>query len=83
VEGVDHYLARGVKYFVIRPEVFGGSRKAGSVGGTFLDSLRADPRISLAARFEGVDHARVSPIIEVYMVKDDGNAVPLPSGTVR
>jgi hypothetical protein len=66
VRTLDEYAAMGVEYFVIRPDVFLASRKAGVVGPGFLKELQTDSRVSLIQRFEGVDDARLSPTVEVY-----------------
>jgi len=66
VGSLDDYVARDVEYFVVRPKVFIGSRKAGTVGAAFLERLRSDPRVSLVKRFDGVGDARLSPTVEIY-----------------
>jgi hypothetical protein len=63
---LEHYLGRGVEYFVVRPETFLGSRKADSASATFMRNLRTNADVRLIARFEAADTLRQGPPIEIY-----------------
>jgi len=71
IEPLDDYIARGIKYFVVRPEYFVGGRKVKGDGARMLSSLRADPRARLLIRFDSESGARPGPIIEIYEVQPD------------
>jgi hypothetical protein len=66
VRPLEHYLGRGVEYFVVRPETFLGSRKADSASATFMRNLRTNADVRLIARFEAADTLRQGPPIEIY-----------------
>lgn len=66
---LGEYLSKGVQYFVVRPESFEGSRKADGGSARLLATLRSDPRIELAKRFDPADGARPGPEIEVYRMR--------------
>jgi hypothetical protein len=71
VRSLDEYLGRGVEYFVVRPDTFLGSRKAGSGSAELLESLRTDARIKRVARFDAGDSLRQGPPIEIYRKEAD------------
>lgn len=62
----DDLTARGVEYFVVRPDYFIGTRKTKSGSARLLSRLRSDPRVKLLKRFEAEDGARPGPTIEIY-----------------
>jgi 4-amino-4-deoxy-L-arabinose transferase-like glycosyltransferase len=62
----DDLTARGVEYFVVRPDYFIGTRKAKSGSAWLLSRLRSDPRVKLLKRFEADSNKRPGPTIEIY-----------------
>jgi hypothetical protein len=71
---LDDYRAKGVRYFVVRPDSFEGSRKAEGESARFLAALRASQDIELIARFSPEDGHRPGPTIEIYEMGDAGMA---------
>lgn len=69
---VNYYVERGVRYFVIRPETFAGSRRMGLAGREFLDDLNNAPNIRLIKSFRSDPKSRPGPDIDIYEVFKDG-----------
>jgi hypothetical protein len=69
MEAFDEYVARGVEYFVVRPETLENSRRAGVASSRLLESLRSDNSTRLIKRFEEKPGVRPGPTIEVYQRK--------------
>ena len=75
VAPLDEYAARGVEYFVIRPDSFMGSRKAASGSSRLVSALRSDARVQLLRRFEPRSGLQPGPPIEIYQLQP--NAAPI------
>jgi hypothetical protein len=71
VTSLDDYIARGVEYFVVRPETFIGARKAKGGSARLLNSLRSDARVRLLRRFEPASSLQPGPTIEIYQFRSD------------
>ena len=69
VAPLDDYAARGVEYFVIRPDSFMGSRKAEGGSSRLVGALRSDPRVWLLKRFEPRSGVQPGPPIEIYQMQ--------------
>jgi 4-amino-4-deoxy-L-arabinose transferase-like glycosyltransferase len=69
VASVDEYAARGVEYFVVRPDALLGGKAAAAGGRRLLGQLRTDPRVTLLKHFEAGGFARLSPAIEIYQLR--------------
>jgi hypothetical protein len=62
----DDLTARGIEYFVVRPESFMGSRKAESGSARLLSRLRSDTRVKLLKQFKADSSTQPGPTIEIY-----------------
>lgn len=60
------YTARGIEYFVVRPDSFMGSRKSEGESARLLNKLRSDTRVKLLRRFEANSSTQPGPTIEIY-----------------
>lgn len=66
---LNDYLARGIEYFVVRPDYFVGSRKSQGGSAAIVNALRTDTRVDLLTRFEARAGRRPGPTIEIYHVQ--------------
>jgi hypothetical protein len=69
---LEDYAAAGVEYFVVRPEYFAASRKAGSGPNRLIRDLRSDPRVTLLRRFVPVSSSYPGDTVEVYRLARNG-----------
>lgn len=73
LKDLEYYKNIGVQYFVVRPELYAGSRVQFHWP-RLIEALRADPDVSLIQRFDSEDHARPGPVIEIYRVDSNVEA---------
>lgn len=66
IKSLDDYLAAGVEYFILRPEYFETSRKAGVGAIRLLQDLRKDPRVKLVRRFVPESSLQLGDTVEIY-----------------
>jgi hypothetical protein len=66
IKPLDVYAAAGVEYFIVRPEYFGESRKAGPGATRLLQDLRSDPRVTLVRRFMPQSRYQLGDTVEIY-----------------
>ena len=70
IEPLDAYVARGIEYFVVRPETFlNYKRKAGAGSAMLVESLRSDSRVRLLKRFDGGSRTQLGPTVEIYEMR--------------
>jgi hypothetical protein len=63
------YVARGIEYFIVRPDFFLASRMARGDSARLLSALRTDMRVKLLRRFEAGSRTRPGPTIEIYQIQ--------------
>lgn len=66
---LEDYVARGVEYFVIRPDSFLSSRKGEAGSARFLNDLRSNAGVKLLKRIDAGSDAQPGPSIEVYQMQ--------------
>jgi hypothetical protein len=66
IKPLDQYAEAGVEYFIVRPEYFGESRKAGPGATRLLQDLRSDPRVTLVRRFMPQSRYQLGDTVEIY-----------------
>ena len=64
---LEHYLDKGVEYFVFRPDNYRGSRLRSSWP-ELVDDVRNSPNIRLIKRFAPNPNVSPGPLIEIYKV---------------
>jgi hypothetical protein len=67
---VSYYKESGVEYIVLRPDMFEGENEVLS---DFYQSVKHDPRVTLAMRFEANSINRPGPTIEIYQIENSTN----------
>lgn len=73
-ESFDAYVARGVRYFVLRPEALLGSRQAGTASVSLMERLRSEDSVRVIKVFDADPDVRRGPRIEIFQVEHDASA---------
>jgi len=70
-KGLEYYKRIGVRYMVLRPEVYKVHRRK-KVLDEMMRKIARDPDVELMKRFEGDPFFRPGPTIEIYRIKGNG-----------
>ena len=79
IASLDSYAARGIEYFVLRPDGFlSDKRRTNSGSAKLVADLRANPRVTLLKRFDGDNPRQIGPMIEIYRLTQEARDEPSP-----